>query len=97
MKHRWHPLASAEFDEAVDYYLANAGAPVSRNFVTAVGAAVRLMLEHPQIGVRADTKARRLAVHGFPYDLVYRAEVGMLIILALSNHSRRPGYWAGRR
>jgi plasmid stabilization system protein ParE len=90
-------LASAELGEVVDYYLANAGAPVSRSFATAVSTAVRLMLEHPQIGVRTGVKARRLAVHGFPYDLVYRVAGETLVILAVSSHSRRPRYWAGRR
>ncbi len=47
MKHRWHPLASAEYDEAVDYYLVEACPAVGRNFVAAVSGAVRLMQEHP--------------------------------------------------
>lgn len=97
MKHRWHPLAQAEYEEGLDYYLAEAGPSIARNLATAVADALALMLEHPQIGVRTRVRARRLALHGFPYDLVYRVEADVLIILALSNQSRRPGYWAGRR
>jgi toxin ParE1/3/4 len=97
VKHRWHPLASAEYEEVASYYLAEASPAIARNLASAVGEALRLMLEHPQIGVRTHAKARRLALHGFPYDLVYRVEADTLIILAMSSHSRRPGYWGGRR
>lgn len=97
MKHRWHPLASAEYEEALDYYLAEASPAIARNLALAVAEALRLMSEHPQIGNRTHAKARRLVLHGFPYDLVYRVEASTLVILAVSSHSRRPGYWSRRR
>lgn len=40
--------------------------------------------------------ARKLALQGFPYDLIYRIESNTVIILAVSSHSRQSGYWAGR-
>ncbi|MBI5936671.1 MAG: type II toxin-antitoxin system RelE/ParE family toxin [Betaproteobacteria bacterium] len=90
-------MASAEYEEVVDYYLTIASPAIARNLASAVGAALQLVLEHPQIGARTYTRARKLALQGFPHDLIYRIESETLIILAVSGHSRRPGYWAGRR
>lgn len=42
-------------------------------------------------------QARSIALHGFPFDLVYRIYPEMIVIIAIANQSRRPGYWAGRR
>jgi plasmid stabilization system protein ParE len=90
-------MANAEFEAVVDYYLVNAGPVVGRNFANATQQAVRLMLEYPEIGVRAYQEARRLVLQGFPYDLIYRVQGKDLVILAIACHSRRPGYWARRR
>lgn len=97
MKHRWHPLAGADFDDAVGYYLTQASPAVARKLDLAVNHALHLVLEHPRIGGGAQTGARKLALQGFPYDLIYRIETNTVIVLAVSSHSRRPGFWAGRR
>jgi len=36
-------------------------------------------------------------LHGFPFDLIYRLQGDKIVIIAVSNQSRRPGYWAGRQ
>ena len=97
MKHRWHALAQAELDEATDYYLLNAEPGVSRKFANAVGTALDLISTHSAIGALTQHRARRLPLRGFPFDLVYRADRQGLIIIAVANQCRRPGYWAGRR
>lgn len=97
MKHRWHPLAGADYEDAVDYYLTQASPTIARKLDLAVNHALHLILEHPRIGVVAQKRARKLALQGFPYDLVYRIEADTVIVLAFSSHSRQPGYWAGRR
>ena len=50
MKHRWHPLAEAEFDEAVDYYLLEADPIVVTHFATVVGKALELISAYPAAG-----------------------------------------------
>jgi toxin ParE1/3/4 len=90
-------LAEAEFDEAVDYYLLCAGPAVSRNFTRAIHSALALLVEHPAIGAPTRNQARRTLLHGFPFDLIYRLQADKIVIIALANQSRRPGYWAGRR
>lgn len=97
MKHVWHPLAEAEFDQALDYYAVHAGANISRKFATAIKQTLGLLHEHPAIGRPMQRQARSIPLHGFPFDLVYRVYPGMLVIVAIANQSRSPGYWAGRR
>lgn len=72
MKHIWHPLAEAEFDEALDYYVIHAGANIGRKFATAINHTLELLLEHPAIGKPMYRQARSIPLHGFPFDLVYR-------------------------
>lgn len=97
MNYHWHPAAIAEFDAALDYYLLNAGPTISRDFASATLRAIELLLEHPLIGTATRQGTRRLVLQGFPFDLVYRLQGGMVTVLALASHNRRPGYWAGRR
>lgn len=96
MRHAWHPH-EAEFDQAIDYYLDQAGAPISREFATVVRQTLALLGEHPAIGKPARIQARSIPLHGFPFNLVYRVSPDRLVIIALANQSRRPGYWARRR
>lgn len=96
MKHVWHPLAETEFDEALDYYAVHAGVNISRKFATAIKHTLELLREHPAIGKAMQRQARSIPLHGFPFDLVYRVYPGKIVIIAIANQSRRPGYWAGR-
>ena len=97
MNQVWHPRAETEFDEAVDYYIVHAGANIGRKFATAVNHTLGLLLEHPAIGKPTHRQARSFSLQGFPFDLVYRVSTETIIIVAMANQSRRPGYWAGRR
>ena len=97
MKLSWHDLAREEFNEAIDYYLVHAGAEIAGNFSDAVQARLLLLQEHPAIGSPTQFGARRIPLHGFPFDIVYRADARSTIIVAIANQSRRPRYWAGRR
>lgn len=91
----WHGLAHAEYVEALDYYFLLAGPAVARKFSTAVNETLRLVEEHPEIGVEAYGRARRFPVHGFLFHLVYRTQTD--VIVAVASQRRRPGYWGGRR
>lgn len=97
MRQVWHPQAEAEFDQAIGYYLIEAGAAISRKFATTVRQTLVLVNEHPGIGKPVLPQARSIALHGFPFDLVYRVFPDRFVIIALANQSRRPGYWVGRR
>jgi plasmid stabilization system protein ParE len=92
----FHPAAAEEFGAAAAYYDAAAPGHGSR-FVLAVRRATDLALAHPSGGAeRGVASARRLVVHGFPYEVVYRVRGEVLEILAVAHLRRRPGYWRDR-
>lgn len=96
MKLLWHELAEGEYDEALDYYLDHAGLVIARKFATALSDALALLKAHPGIGMETYRHTRRIPLHGFPFHLVYREQAERIVILAIANQSRRPGYWRRR-
>ncbi len=51
----------------------------------------------PELGPWLPPGVRRLLVPGFPYGVVYAPEPGRVVVLAVAQGRRRPGYWRGRR
>jgi len=92
----FHPAAAEEFGAAAEYY--DAAAPgLGSRFALAVRRATDLALAHPSGGAeRGVAGARRLVVHGFPYEVVYRVRGEVLEVLAVAHLRRRPGYWRDR-
>ena len=93
----WQDHAKIELKEAAQYYRTNAGNDVAHDFRDEVRRLTRQLLEHPEIGVRILREIRRYPLHDYPFNIIYRLTPESIIIVALAHHSRRPGYWAGRR
>jgi plasmid stabilization system protein ParE len=96
MKLLWHELAETEHDEAIDYYLDHAGPVIARKFATEVSKALAMLKAQPGIGMETYRYARRIPLHGFPFNLVYRLLTDRIVVIAIANQSRRPGYWRRR-
>lgn len=97
MRLAWQSQARVEFGEALKYYRDQAGLDIARDFSHATMQAAQRLLEYPEMGVKTGHGARRFVMHDYPYTLVYRVMPEAIIIVAVAHHSRRPGYWAGRR
>lgn len=97
MRPIFEPAARQEFVEAARWYAVEAGAPSATDFRNEVHRTLSLLSDYPAMGTPAENNTRRIAIHRYPYFIVYRVDAGRLHILALAHHSRRPGYWAGRR
>lgn len=97
MKPVFEPAARKEFAEAARWYAAEAGPLHATDFRNEVHRTLSLLSDHPAMGTPAGSNTRRMAIHRYPYFIVYRVHAGRLHVLALAHHSRRPGYWAGRR
>lgn len=93
----FNPAAKQEFAEAAVWYADQAGALRAVDFRNEVMHSLRLIGEHPNLGSPAGGQTRSLVVHRYPYSVIYRIEANNLRVLAIANHSRRPGYWAERR
>ncbi|MHB9102149.1 MAG: type II toxin-antitoxin system RelE/ParE family toxin [Sulfuricella sp.] len=83
----------AEFVEAARWYAVEAGRFYATDFRNEVHRTLNLLCDHPP----AKSNTRRMVVHRYPFFIVYRIDSDTLHVLAVAHHSRRPGYWVGRR
>ena len=95
MRLAFHPEAELELIEAAAYYERQVPGLGER-----LGAEIRratdILLEHPEIGVRADADLRKFALNRFPFALIYGVSGDVLYVLGVAHQNRRPGYWRER-
>ena len=91
------PAASDEANAGGDWYAVNSGERRAAEFAQAVEDALDLIRENPRAGVLLDRDYRRVLVHRFPYGVIYRVDVDVVVVIAVAHTSRKPGYWRGRR
>jgi plasmid stabilization system protein ParE len=91
----FHPEAEDEFIFAARYYEGQAE-NLGLDFISAVEQAYHRLVDFPESGRPFGGRLRRVLVPGFPYGLLYRAQVERIFIVAVAHLHRRPGYWRSR-
>lgn len=89
--------AQADADSAIDWYIGEGAFVAAEDFINEIERALGLLKQFPALGEGSKHKARSFPLHGFPYSLIYRLQGDTVRIIAIAHHSRRPGYWVGRR
>jgi len=89
--------ALADFEAATDWYLEELAFAAADDFADEFEHALALLRAFPELGVASQHKTRTFTLPKFPYSLIYRVFPDHIRIIAVANHSRRPGYWVGRR
>lgn len=97
MNYWLHPEARKDLREAAEFYREQAGASLSQAFLAEFERSVGLLLEHPGLGTMWRHGKRRLVTRRFPFSVIYALVGDQVRILAVAHHSRRPGYWRGRK
>jgi plasmid stabilization system protein ParE len=92
---RFLPEAKSEFDDAADWY-EKKRAGLGVDFVNKVGDVIRRISLNPRLDQIIYRDVRRAVVARFPYVVLYREEVGELIIVAVFHCSRNPPVWQQR-
>lgn len=95
MRLTFHPEAKAELNKAVDYY-DGCQPGLGSEFAQEVQAAVRNILAYPEAWTPLSRNTRRYLVHRFPYGVIYQITGVGILIVAITQLNRRPGYWKGR-
>jgi toxin ParE1/3/4 len=95
MKYEFHPEAEQELYEAATYYEAGLSG-LGQEFGDEVNRVINVLLEHPELGARADDDLRHFVLRRFPFSVVYAAADQLLYIVAIAHGSREPGYWRTR-
>jgi plasmid stabilization system protein ParE len=89
--------ALADFGEAIDWYLHELAFDAAADFADEFDHALVLLVAFPELGISGQYETRALTLPKFPYSLIYRVVPGHIRIIAVAHHSRRPGFWSGRR
>lgn len=97
MKVQWLKVALDEYEATIRYLIAESGVTAAKQLDEQIKHCIRLLVEFPQLGTPVQNRARRIALRGCPYFLIYRIHTHHLCIVALAHQRRRPGFWADRR
>lgn len=84
-------------DATVDWYIGEGAFIAADDFADEIDQALGLLSQFPELGKPSVHRTRTLALHSFPYSSIYRLQVDVVRVIALANHSRRPGFGPGRR
>ena len=95
IKPRFLPAAESELLKEVTYY-SNLRNGLGIRFEHAVESAVKNAVSNPSGGAPSPKGTRSRLVKGFPFSVVYRASDTEILVVAVMNHRRQPGYWADR-
>jgi plasmid stabilization system protein ParE len=95
MKLRMIPLAQREMLRAARRYDGKAEGLGTR-FLDEIRVGLMAILEFPAAHPKIAVPYRRKLVTDFPYSIIYRVDADEIVIVALANFKRRPGYWRRR-
>jgi len=95
VKVRFLEVAQQELDEAVDYYNAEV-AGLGDRFLVEVLSAVDRIRSFPAAWHPMSNDTRRCRLRRFPYGILYAVEDDEILVIAVANLHRRPGYWRDR-
>lgn len=88
--------AREEFSAGVRWYEEQRPG-LGAEFFDAVVQATSLIQAQPEVGsLSRDRRTRRVVMHRFPYQIVYRLTEDEIVIVAIAHSRRRPGYWKKR-
>jgi toxin ParE1/3/4 len=95
---RLHPDASAELDAAALWY-EHEQPGLGQAFLIEVARATTTIEETPSTWpfVRKQRRIRRFLLARFPFAILYQADAGNVVVLAVAHTKRRPNYWRARR
>ncbi len=92
----FHPVAEAEFNEAIEYY-EGCELGLGYDFSIEVLDAIQNIVNYPTAWPIVEEDVRRCLVNRFPYGVVYICERGETFILAIMHLRRHPDYWKNRQ
>ena len=89
------PEAEQEMLEAALYYQSQA-TRLGINFLYAVERAAKSIAESPNTWPILEGELRRRLIKRFPFGILYRVESKKIVVIAVADLRRKPGYWKER-
>jgi hypothetical protein len=95
VKIKFHSEARKEFFEAAEYYEDQVVA-LGDVFIDEVEKVLNVIELQPVSGAKITNSERRFLVSRFPYGVIYSVEADQIVIFAVMDLRRKPGYWKSR-
>ncbi len=89
------PEAEQEMLEAALYYQSQAS-KLGIDFLSEVERATKFIAESPNTWPILEGKLRRRLIKRFPFGILYRVESEKIVVIAVADLRRKPGYWEKR-
>lgn len=89
--------AKSDGQDVVDWYIEEGVFPAVNAFVDKLKLTLHPFRQFPEMAAPSTHGTRVLPLRTFPYSLVHRMHGSLVRIIAITYHSLRPVYWAGRR
>lgn len=95
MIYDFHPEARLEYREAALFYESRRSG-LGAAYTLEVEATLKRILEAPDRWRVIEQDVRRCLTHTFPFGILYTVEPDSILIIAVMNLRRKPGYWRSR-
>ena len=96
MNYEFHPAAAGEHLDNISFY-ENRLAGLGADYLTEFDATLALVCAAPtSFPLDCPPDIHKAGLRRFPFNVEYRVAGGMIQLLAVAHHRRRPGYWYGR-
>ena len=95
MNSEFAPEAVAELEDAYQFYESRL-AGLGGDFKSEARHALALVMEYPNAWHPVGDGLRQCRLRRFPYALIYGLDGDRVIVVAVANLRKRPGYWRKR-
>ena len=95
MRIRFLEIAKIELDEAIQYYNHEAHG-LGEDFLSEVLKVLNRIAKFPHAWHTCSKRTRRCQTRRFPYGIIYQIRKAEILIVAIANLHRKPGYWKDR-
>ncbi len=96
MNYSFHPEAENELIEAVSYY-ESCYRGLGHDFAQEVYTTIQTICRFPYAWSSMSQNTRRCLLGRFPYGVIYQVKEDSVIIIAIMQLNREPGYWNMRK
>jgi len=91
----FHPEAFQELRAAFLWYF-DRNPIVAQSFQVETEHAIETVLEDPGLWPKSGNSERKYVFPHFPFNLIYRVNLGAVEVIAVAHQKRKPGYWKKR-
>ena len=89
------PIARREMFQAARWY-GRRSVGLGDQLLDEIKSNLGQIVEFPGAAPIVDASFRRKLLNTFPYALIYRFDIDEIVVVAVANLKRRPGYWRRR-